>query len=312
MIEESATPPAPESVDQQTEWVMNKLDAEQADPASEPEVKTTENDTDGAPTDEAKTDVTEPEPSATFKVKVRGEEQEVTLDELLHGYSRTEDYKVKTAEAAELRRQAQAEKESAAQERQRYLASVTQTLEMARTLDPVIAEAMNTDWAKLANEDPATYVQKQAAYQQRVAQISHLADQQRLLQEQSHRDLLAREHQHLTEKLPEWGDDAKRPEVHKQISSYLESVGFSKDEVNAIADHRALLVSLEAAKYREMIAAQKAMAQKKEAPKPTKVQTPNSSEKRTNPNLAAMKKQALRSGRVDDQVNAILSIIGDG
>ena len=47
---------------------------------------------------------TEPE---TYVVKVNGEEQEVSLDELLHGYMRNQDYTRKTQQLADERRQMQ-------------------------------------------------------------------------------------------------------------------------------------------------------------------------------------------------------------
>lgn len=49
----------------------------------------------------------QPAEPETFVVKVNGQEQEVTLDELLHGYMRTQDYTRKTQALAEERRQMQ-------------------------------------------------------------------------------------------------------------------------------------------------------------------------------------------------------------
>ena len=49
----------------------------------------------------------QPEEPETFIVKVNGQEQEVTLDELLHGYMRNQDYTRKTQALAEERRSLQ-------------------------------------------------------------------------------------------------------------------------------------------------------------------------------------------------------------
>ena len=52
----------------------------------------------------------EPEETPTYRVKVDNEEVEVTLDELLQGYSRTKDYTKKTQALAETRKAIEAEK----------------------------------------------------------------------------------------------------------------------------------------------------------------------------------------------------------
>ena len=55
----------------------------------------------------------------TFKVKVDGEEVEVPEDELLKGYSRTQDYTRKTQQLAEQRKAAESEFEQVRKERDR-------------------------------------------------------------------------------------------------------------------------------------------------------------------------------------------------
>lgn len=60
----------------------------------------------------------QPEEPETFIVKVNGQEQEVTLDELLHGYMRNQDYTRKTQALAEERRSLQYNQEPQVQPQQ--------------------------------------------------------------------------------------------------------------------------------------------------------------------------------------------------
>src|SRR5207253_836116 len=77
----------------------------------EPEEGASEPDDDAESQEDAPQDADDtPEP--TFKVKVNGEEIEVSQSELLNGYSRLEDYKAKTAALADERRQVEALKAS--------------------------------------------------------------------------------------------------------------------------------------------------------------------------------------------------------
>jgi hypothetical protein len=115
--------------------------------------------------DEASPDDQPPVDDQKFKVKVRGEELEVPLSELLNGYSRTEDYKAKTAEVANERRQLATE----------YADKLEQQVQLVLATDPVLAQAQNLDWNALAQSDPAAYVQFQAQYEARVNQLQAAA-----------------------------------------------------------------------------------------------------------------------------------------
>jgi len=69
--------------------------------------------------DEEQIDTQEKLEDSTYKVKVEGQELEVTLDELRNGYSRDADYRQKTEELSNQRKQFQSESEK---QRQNYSA----------------------------------------------------------------------------------------------------------------------------------------------------------------------------------------------
>ena len=87
----------------------------------------------------------------SVKVKVNGEEVEVTLDELARGYSRQSDYSRKTQQLAEERKAFQAEAEAIRQERAQYatlLGALQKQLEAAVQVD------QPPDFDRLYEEDP--------------------------------------------------------------------------------------------------------------------------------------------------------------
>ncbi len=177
-----------------------------------------------------------------FTVKVRGEERQVNLHELQNGYSRTEDYKAKTAEVAEMRRAVDAEKNAYAQK----LDAVLQT---ALQIDPVLAEGRQTNWAALAAANPQAYSAKKAAFDQRISQLSHMAQERDQINMTQMQASAEREEQALMTVKPEWAD----PEVGAAAMAALRDnlvarYGFSRDEVQNIPNHKFALVAEDARK----------------------------------------------------------------
>jgi hypothetical protein len=249
----------------------------------------------------------QPEEPPRYRVKVRGQDVEVPLSELLNGYSRTEDYKAKTAEVAEQRRALeakQAEITARAQAMDALLASAP--------LDPVLAEGQKTDWLKLAQEDPAGYVQRRAAFDERLAYWNAVsAERQRTMQE-AQAEAMRQSSERLAEALPEWRDETKRKEVVGKLRTTLNSYGFSEAELAGVTDHRVLLVAMDAAKWREAQAARQSAETKRAAPPPPKVIRPGTANEGANQqskHARDLATKAKRTGRLDDQVNAVLAAL---
>lgn len=281
--------------------------------------------TDAGPDDQQQTEAAQPsEPNAgddnaqakdpdpqeeeqpRYRVKVRGEEREVPLRELLDGYSRTEDYKAKTAEVAEQRRALEATQAEIQQRAQR----LDQLLAQA-PYDPIIDQGMKTDWVKLAQENPADFVAKRAEFEARNAFWQQVSSERERATIEAHQRRLAAAEAELSNALPEWRDGTKRPELQAKIRDTLTNYGFRQDELSGIADHRILQVALDAARYREMQAAQVSAQQKKATPAPTRVIRPGNGESSKAPSQTArdLAIKARRTGRVDDAVNAALAAL---
>lgn len=215
---------------------------------------------------------TEPTEDPVYKVKVRGEEVDVPLSELLKGYSRTEDYKAKTAEVAEVKRQVVTE----------YADKLEQNAAMFVALDPVLSQCQNLDWTELAQQDPATYVQLKAAYDQRVTALqqaqSEIAQIRQQQQEQTTQETLIREQQALLSAMPELADPATFEGFSAKLTDYLKQSGFAEDELDSMFDHRQFLVAEKARKYDEIMQARKSVELKKVAPKADKTLKPKAAE----------------------------------
>lgn len=303
MSETAATPlEAPASVDDVVAALVREDDQREQ---AEAQASAAEPDT--SETTDPETQTEEPPPEPKYTVKVRGQEVEVTLDELRNGYSRTEDYKVKTAEVAEQRRAVEAT--------QAELAARAKQLDdvLARApLDPVLAEGMKTDWATLARENPAEYVARKEAYEGRVRAWQQVAQARELATQEAASQRLAEGEARMREAVPEWSDEGKRKELQSSIARTLETYGFKPEEYHHVADHRVLLVARDAMLYRQMQAERKAADAKKAAPPVPRTVTPGTPQNgKSNGRTQALIK-AAQSGRIDDQVNAALALLEQG
>jgi hypothetical protein len=166
--------------------------------------------------------------SRLYRVKVAGEELDVTLPELISGYSRSVDYVRKTQEVAELRRTATAHEEQAFRASEAY----AQRLEivgnaLAGVLPPDKLEALHKEYQDV-----------------RDAQAAHLAEQRA-----AH---LETEAKRLLEALPEWKDAERSSEEKRALVEYAADLGFSADDLAGIEDHRAMLILRKAMLYDRM------------------------------------------------------------
>ena len=143
--------------------------------------------------EEAEYQEEEVEEQPRYRVKVSGEEVEVSLDELLNGYSRTADYQKKTQSLAEQRKAVEAERvkiEEAAKTRETY----AQRLQVIEQL--LQQQNQGEDLSSLKAEDPIAYAVAMAEKVEREKQLAAVqAERQRVQQEQAaHQQALLQKH----------------------------------------------------------------------------------------------------------------------
>jgi len=176
------------------------------------------------------------EESPKYRVKANGEELEVSLDELLNGYSRTADYQKKTQSLAEQRKAVEAERikiEEAAKTRETY----AQRLQVIEQL--LQQQNQGEDLSALKAEDPIAYAVAMAEKVEKDKQLQAVQmERQRVQQEQqTHQQALLQKHiqaeqQKLVEAIPEFKDEVKAEVVRRDIRNYAKSIGFSDQELS--------------------------------------------------------------------------------
>jgi Tfp pilus assembly protein PilN len=220
------------------------------------------------------------EEAPKYRVKANGEELEVSLDELLNGYSRTADYQKKTQSLAEQRKSVEAERvkiDEAAKTRDTYA-------QRLQVIEQLLSQQDSTEnLQELKESDPIGYAIKVAERSEREKQLQAVqAERQRVQQEQQalHGQRMNQHIQSEQEKLktiiPEFKDEAKADVIRRDIRSYAKSIGFSDQELSQVYDSRAVQTLYKSMQYDKLMAG-KAGATKKvsTAPKTIKPGTSN-------------------------------------
>lgn len=267
---------APGNLDDLASFLEDKpLEAsdEQEDDATPQEDSKEEPDEAESAVDESEAEATEEEaedqPSATFKVTVKGEDgadQTIDVDqkELIAGYQRQRDYTVKTQALAERERQAF---EVVTQEIEKSRAHYMQQAQMAHMAVRELA-GMRSDeeMAVLAQTDPSLWVQEQqraAAVRTRLQQI-----QQGVQSEQAQaQQMQAQQRQQLFSKawdvLQEKGID--KPKLAGIYQEASKRYGFGEQEFANVYDPRIVLALRDAVAYRALHDKKPAVQQKAQA-----------------------------------------------
>lgn len=251
-----------------------------------------------------------PAPVAKFKVKLReddGSENELEVDEheLKNGYIRQQVYKKKTADLARERAQVKDEIQKGVEPLRKELTDKLALYEQAlwKSLAP---EIQNTDWNKLAAENPAEWTQRMQAVQNVQGVLAAIRQENEKAQAERAKELRAnlensvREAQStLRERIPNWNNDL----YGKILKAGTDHYRFKPEEVNAITDPRAIEVLNDARLYRELQQAkpqvQKKVAEVPKVVKPGAVERVDTNRENWNKGVQALKQ---RGGKERDAV----------
>jgi hypothetical protein len=250
-----------------------------------------------------------------FSVKVNGEEIEVTLDELLNGYSRQSDYTRKSQELAERRKSIEALEQEITAEREQYaelLPRMREQLQQQLQAEP--------DWDKLYEQNPVEAVKLERKWQQvkqqREQQIQAVqAEQQRLMtirqrqmQEQVAKQLEA-EQARLPDMIPEWKNSETAKKEAKEIREFLLSKGFSEQDVNGITHAGVVALARNAMLFEKGRAKiSEAKGQAKPGPRPMKAGSQGTQPRRRG-DVEKAHQRLKQTGRVVDAAQVIKSLL---
>ena len=190
-------------------------------------------------------DEVEEEPEL-YAVTVNGQEQEVTFDELLKGYSRQSDYTKKTQELSDNRREFESMQQAMAQEYQQIQAERQQYVDaLQNVIDGSVMgldQLANVDWNKLREEDPVAFITKKEEFRESQDRLrDYQAQQQEVMNQQyaEHQEnvkkSLVQEHQKMASIVPDWGIPEKQRELASSLKEYAISNGYTAEEVSSLA-----------------------------------------------------------------------------
>ena len=252
-----------------TDEVEEEAEVEEESEEDEPE------DTDDEEEAEDDEDV-EVEERKTFRVKANGEEKDVTLDELVSGFQKGEDYTQKSQALAEQRKAVEAEAHminEASQLREQYAQRLNQVQQLLER-----ENNDGVDMEQLRENDPIAWSIQVATKTENNQKLKLLAQEQdRLAQAQQQQaaqhqaKMVAHEAKMLSEKVTEFSNPKKAEQIKNDIRSFGKSVGFSDDELAQVYDHRHVIVMQKAMAYDKLQKANPGIAKKlSKAPKMSK------------------------------------------
>lgn len=235
---------------EETEAAQDAAEAEEAAPdenSDEPE---------GDPEEDEEAEESDPEDAEDVEyvtVKVDGEEIDVTLEEAIAGYSRTEHLNRKSRKLAEERKAMEAEltaqRAELEKERARYGASLQEEIE-------------EPDWNKLREEDPIGYAEKWADFQRaKQAREKELAAFQ-AEEEQRIQKVVQETGLKALEVLPEWREAGAFTAGENVRNEAARALGFTDAEIAQNHDFRVFAMLEKAARYDALMAEKQSSTKK--------------------------------------------------
>ena len=290
---------------------------EESQPVAEDESFEEETEEEEEPEGEEESEETDVEEGEElYTVKVDGTEREVSLNELLNGYSRQSDYTKKTQQLSQerqqmgqLQQQWQQEMIAAQTERQQYIDALGQVVNQSMT---GLEEYANIDWETLKEDDPIAYVTRRDEFREAQENVRAMQGQQAYAMQQQDAEMqnaiqyrTREELGMLVQKVPEWKDKETRQELTKNLREYATGQGFSPEEISSLIDHRSLIVLMKAQKYDAMQNSDVKSKKLKNKPKVVRSGTGTTSKATSKSKRAAKMKRLQSSGHVDDAVSIL-------
>lgn len=296
-----------EALDQETGQEAEAEEVEEYEEETEYEQADDEEDSDSDDEDYEEEATQELSEDLSLKVKVDGEEVEVTLAELRNGYSRTADYTRKATALAEQRKAFEAEAEAIRAERAQYaqmLPILQQQIQQQNAAEP--------DWDTLYDEDPIEAARLERHWRrtkeeqtQRLTAIQ--AEQRRLAEEEAKQRtqhtqaVIQAERARLPEVIPEWKDQETMMKEAQELREWAASNGLTEQDINSLTQAAHIALVRKAMLYdkgkRNVEKAKQPAKQKARVVRPG---SSNSSAKPGSVDLKRASKRLAQSGSVRD------------
>ena len=251
------------------------------EPSAETEVEATEEETveaEAAEESQAEVEEVETEESDeeyeevvdTYRVKVDGDEYDVTQDELIKNYQLEQTAQKRLMKASEERKALDAEKAQTEQVRTQYEQALGLMQQQLQTSNQPKDQAY---WDSLYESDPLEYVRQRDTERDNQAKMQAVQAEQLRLQQEN----LQREQAKLLEMIPEWKNSEVEAKEKAALVNYAKERGWSDQELASTVDSRYIELMRKAYLY-DNLQSGKPIAKKKvkAAPKMVKSGQPKS------------------------------------
>jgi len=281
--------------------------AQESNQTETEEVATEATSTENQETNENETELQEQvEEPSLHRVKVNGQELEVSLDELKSGYSRDSDYRQKTHSLSLERKNLEEEKGVL---RQTYDTKLRELDELMQSANSFISQGSEVDLKAMYEEDPQAAAKLDFQMRQQREHLAELRKRSEVVKQQQYNQFLNEQKQLAEQAIPELSNPQKASDLKVKMRNTLSDYGFNDQEIGSLADHRFLKVLKDAMDYRNLKAA-KPIVQKKVVNAPKVVKSGTASSESSKRSVIQSKLGRLKkSGKIQDAHSAILEII---
>ena len=190
------------------------------------------------------------EDSPSYTVKVNGQELDVTLDELRNGYSRDADYRQKTEELSNQRKNFQSESEKQRLDYSQKLNQVNELMSIAQ--QELNAEKNSVNLEQMYEDDPTEAMRIEHRLRRKQEKLDSAKAKTQAEQKTQFDGFLQEQKKLLETKMPEFTDPVKASALKVNMKSTLNNYGFNDQEVAQVYDHRIVMLVNDAMKYRSM------------------------------------------------------------
>lgn len=250
-------------------------------------------------TPEAEESQGDTESTPTYKVKVNGEEREVSVEELRKGYMMESDYRKKTSDVARQRDEFSKEKEAFAQK-----------VAQAEELLLVEAEDLNSpENLELKEYDPQEYYKKKEKLEAKANRLAEMKKEAQEFQSQQSMQKLEKEKELLFQAVPEWLDDGVQAQETKMINDMLVGMGIEGESLKPFIDHRLLVLARKAAMYDKLKSAKPETKKVQVKPKNAKAGNVKTKEEISRSKVQEQRSRLKKTGKMSDAQAAIKKLM---
>jgi hypothetical protein len=244
-----------------------------------------------------------------YKVKIDGEEAEVTLEEALSGYQRERTFHKRMNEISQKSKAIEAESAETKRLRDEYARGLQQLEQALRVPEPNWEELRRTK----TNEEFASIHAEYQIQQNNLAKVQH---QQQAIMSQQQAEVQAQYQNHLKaefdtmlDKIPAWRDEKVREAERSKVISYAKSkMGYTDDEIAQASDHRAIVTLRKAMLYDELMGGKTQAKRKvKVAPKMVKAGSPKTKSEVVSKRNQDMMKRFNNNSTIEGAVELLLN-----